>query len=204
MCQETPTPVQTLFFILGCLDEYLGRCIIEDGDQVERFYASEKDAANTFHAHLVRLAHERQLDPDLEIKVEEDSGGISFHSRALTALIDSCYSFDFSTSAYRASDTEPTRVEAFISRDVFERGDRRAKLSFLAGAYVRYGEGSLFRFANAEHKAELIRDLLNEFGCSQVELVHTNPGGYVPWIFEVRFEPSPELSPWFSKPSASP
>ena len=197
MCQRTPIAVQTLYFVLGCLDEYMGRAIIENGHQVERFYASEKNAANTFKTYLVKLAREHQLDSTIETEVEEDAGGIVFRSRALTALIDACYTLDFSISGYVTVGSEPRRADACISREIFGPEDKVKKLSFLSGAYIRYGSGSLFRFANARHKAELVRDLLKEFGCSHVELVHANPG-YTPAVFEVRFRPSDELNAWLS------
>jgi len=197
MSSATPIAVQTLFFILGSLDEYGGRAIIENGHRVERFYANEKAVANTFKTYLRTLAQEHHLDPSIETEIEEDAGGIVFHSQALTALIDGCYSFDFATSGYMAVGPAPRRVDAYISRAVFERADREAKLSFLSGAYVRYGEGSLFRLANSRHKAEIIKELLEECGCSHVELIHAN-AGYIPAVFEVRFRPSAELRAWLS------
>jgi hypothetical protein len=186
----------TLFFILGCLDEYGGRQIIENGNSVERFYAGERTIANIFHTYLQKLATEQQLDSSIDVEVDQ-SGGIVFYSAPLTALIDDCYIFDFSTSGYVSDGSESRRADAYISMQVFKPVNRRAKLSFLAGAYVRFGEKSVFRFANARHKAELVRELLTELGCTNVELIHSNPG-YIPAVFDVVFEPSDEIRDWFA------
>ena len=196
MGDASPRTIDPLYFVLGCLDEYGGRCIVEGGEKVEHFYASERNIANIFQSYLIGLAREHELDHLLETRIE-DSGAIEFYSRALTALIDSRYTFDFSATGYVTASSEPRRTDAYVTREMFEPGDRRARLSFLSGAYVRFGEGPPFRFANARHKAELVRDLLEELGCGRVEIVHANPG-YVPALLEVSFEPSQELRAWFS------
>jgi hypothetical protein len=196
MGEASPITINPLYFVLGCLDEYGGRSIVEDSEKVEHFYASERKVADIFQSYLIALAGEHELDHLLEVRIEE-SGAIDFYSRALTALIDSRYTFDLSTSGYVTEGSEPRRADAYIAREVFEPDDRRARLSFLSGAYVRFGEGSLFRFANARHKAELVRGLLVELECGHVEVIHANPG-YVPAVFEVRFEPFQELDAWLS------
>jgi hypothetical protein len=196
MSEASPITVDPLYFVLGCLDEYGGRCIVDGGEKVEHFYASERNVANIFQSYLIALAAEHELDRSIETRID-DSGAIEFYSRALTALIDSRYTFDFSASGYVTEGSQPRRADAYVRREMFKPGDRRARLSFLSGASARFGEGPTFRFANARHKAELVLDLLQELGCRKVEAVHANPG-YVPSVLEVRFELSHELRAWLS------
>jgi hypothetical protein len=184
----------TLFFLLGALDEYDGRAIIENGDVVERFYASEKEAAMTFEFYLRKFARECELECDVAVETDT-SGAMVFRSRDLTALIDQCYTFDLDESGYVTSAGEPRVTIARMSMAAFTERDWSAKRSFLAGAYARFGRKGEFRLANAEHKALLIRDLLRELGCSNVELMRANPG-YVPAIRVVRFTPTPAIDSW--------
>jgi hypothetical protein len=162
--------MNTLFLVLGCLDEYDGRWIADGDDRIEHFYGNERAVAEVFHGFLIELAAEHHLDGAIGVEVDPESGAVVFRSAALASLISSCYT-----------------AGSYISKQVFDGKDSDAKLSYLGGSYLRYGEGNLFRFANAKHKAELIKELLAEFGCTQIELIHANPG-YIPFVHEVRFE----------------
>ncbi|HEU4365123.1 MAG TPA: hypothetical protein VFT13_06615, partial [Candidatus Krumholzibacteria bacterium] len=78
---------ETLFFILGMLDEYLGRQWTEDVDCVERFYCSEHVEAFVFLAYLNRLASEQGLDPVIDTELNDCL--VYFHSKPLADLINS-------------------------------------------------------------------------------------------------------------------
>lgn len=53
----------TVFFLLGLLDEYGGRRIVEDDDRIERFFCNEANTARVFRRYISRLAREQRLDP---------------------------------------------------------------------------------------------------------------------------------------------
>jgi hypothetical protein len=183
--------MDTLFFVLGFLNESAGRLIVEGGDLVEHFFGDEREKTGVFKSLLSKLAEERGIDTPVREEITEGDG-VNFYSRGLTELIDRCYKFDFTKSAYLTDGSEPRRTEAYLSKDVFGHVSDAAKLSFLAGVYARCGDGNSFRLTNAKHKAEIISDLLKGAGCRGVNLSLANPG-YVPAVFEVVFEPSEEV-----------
>ena len=88
-------------------------------------------------------------------------------------------------------------VEAFISMDVFKGQDKTAKLSYLAGAYARYGfwgydNKFAFRMTNAAHKIDLIAELLKEFGCTDMSHKNSDPQA-IPMTHTLKFVASPDV-----------
>jgi hypothetical protein len=186
---------QTVFFLLGMLDEYLGRRFIEDGDKVEGFYCGEPDVADTFYRYLLRLSKEQKLDAKISKKIRQDCLP-SFHSPVLAKFINSFYDYTLTNSGMAVTDDGPKMMaSADLSADVFEGLDRDVKLAYLAGAYYRYGEGDSFRFANSSGKADLIRDLLTELGCPAERSWREG----IPYTHWVRFTPTDELRRWFDE-----
>jgi hypothetical protein len=47
---------ETIYFVLGMLDDYSGRSVVEDIPIVERFYCNENVQAFVFRAYLEQLA----------------------------------------------------------------------------------------------------------------------------------------------------
>ena len=72
--------------------------------------------------------------------------------------------------------------------------DRR--FSYLLGAYERYGKQNTIHLANAEHKAELLRDILVQLGCEDV--AWRTHGQGIPWVHVVEFEPTSKIRSWLS------
>lgn len=68
--------------------------------------------------------------------------------------------------------------------------DDEDKISYLAGAYVRYAAGPTLHVVE---NVELVGEFANELGCADVSLRRFNPG-YVPGIVEVRFTPTETLA----------
>src|SRR5262245_52722835 len=97
--------MQTLFFTLGFLDEYGGRVIRENSDQLEGFYESERDKAEIFKASLFRLVEEWGIETTIRSEVIEGNYTV-FHSRELTDLVNRYYKFDFACSGYVTLDSE--------------------------------------------------------------------------------------------------
>jgi hypothetical protein len=193
---KPPSPI-AIFAVLGFLNEYAGRRVVQDGDLVESFYANETSQAKRFKQYLKRLIDEYHLDTTLRSEIVEQC--IFFHSLELTRLIDAYYlehgltgTIPDGTSAYTEGAGFFRNHAGHISAAVFPAEDREARLSYLVGAHERYGEQNSFRFANAFHKVQLVQQLLYDVGCPKVVIVYPNPDR-IPAIYRIAFEPTSEL-----------
>jgi hypothetical protein len=204
---------ETVFFVLGGLDEYLGRAIVEDGDVVERFYCNEASTAATFRRHLAKMATEQEIAPAIREDIVQQCL-ISFHSKAIADRVNSCYRYQTSSDVmspgadgfYRRTATASLKLELFMRNRSGEiRGDglpdeifyRRRALAYLAGAWMRYGRGTSFGFANAGEKATLVAQLLTHVGARNVRLETTF--GQIPQGNAVHFQPTAEITQWLRK-----
>ena len=116
--QEDVLPgVKAIFFILGCLDEYMGRAIIEkDADGVASFYSSEVQASQVFEKYLKFLVAEESIHTEIRKEIS-DGGHISFHSPELYQRINSMYPYSFEnshTKGYKSNSTSGNCVSAFL------------------------------------------------------------------------------------------
>lgn len=186
------------FFVLGFLDEYLGRRIVEGSDLVERFSCSEAAAADTFEAALLTLAADQRLEPRLERTISQagEACRIQFRSPALGAAIHSLYAYRFGSGIQSPGEdgryhrTADLRVTAGMIRPY----GREAQLAFLAGAFARRSRDGEFFLVNAEHKAELIGRFLSDLGCSDVWVRST--AGRIPRTTLVSFAATAEVTQW--------
>ncbi len=185
------------FVILGFLDEYQGRWIIENGDRVETFYGKEKDKAEIFKAYLSKLVEQKAITTVIRTEVTEGQH-IVFYSRELTELIDGSYSFDFSKGQAASFVGSSRATQAYISKEMFRDRAPADKLAFLTGAYIRYGKGDSFRFVNAHHKANLVAELLKEFDCGDVKV---SLSGAIPKTITVSYIPSAVIKELFQQVS---
>jgi hypothetical protein len=177
-----------LFFILGFLDEYSGRVLEgERGDRIESFYADEADRVPLFRAQLEMLARERRVSAT--ISEDREDARIVLRSRELAVLIDASYA---DIQLYGQRDDGTVLREARVSPALFDGKGADEKLSYLAGAYARYGAAHSFRITNAQHKVELIAGLLTSLGCADVTVTY-HPGT-VPRVFVLSFQPSAEVA----------
>lgn len=198
--------IKTIYFLLGCLDEYMGRGIVEGkADVVEHFYASESQASQVFEKYLKLLISEEAINTQIRKKISEDGYHITFHSPELYQRINGMYPYDFDKSRTKVSGRPEgpyvRMVKAFTSMNLFDGQDKTAKLSYLAGAYARYGlhfEENKYSFhtANAGQKIALISDLLKEFGCEYVTHETSDPRA-VPISHTLLFAASPEIKKLF-------
>jgi hypothetical protein len=185
-----PNGLSTSYLILGLLDEYSGHSVPPKMPEfIESFYASETKASEVFEKHLEIIRHEYGINTNIKREIS-DGGHIQFYNVQLANLINSFYK-----SSKREGISGPV---FFISKDKFTLATRGEKLSYLAGAYCRYGDGNAFHFANAENKIEVIVNLLKEFGCSDVNF-STSPPDYIPTSFTITFQPTAETNDWFSR-----
>jgi len=186
------------FFVLGFLDEYRGRRIVEGSDLVEWFFCSEAAAADTLAVALVRLAADQHLEPRLERKLSQagEACRIQFRSPALSAGINSLYAYRFDSGIQRQG--EDGRYHRTAAPRVTERMirpyGREAQLAFLSGAFARRSRDGDYLLVNAEHKAELIGQLLADLGCSDVWVRST--AGLIPRTTLVSFVPTAEVTQW--------
>lgn len=185
-----------IFALLGFLDEYFCRRIAKDGEHVEYLAPSEVDKAPIFEKYLLQLVRDHRLDTTVRQVLMGD--GIMFCSKELTRLIDSYYlnASQIKTAELRrifnATEGVIPQSHAFITEAVFPTGDREARLSYLVGAYQRYGERNFLRLYNAKHKVRLIAKLLKDVNSPNVVIVYSDPK-LVPAVSMVTFEPTDEL-----------
>jgi len=182
--------MDTLYFVLGSLDESNGRMVERGDDAIERFYGNERHKAEVFRTYLEKLAEDRGRSAAIETEI--DGGGRTiFRSSELALLINSCYKL-VKDAGYcdEAGVSMGSRV-MFASHELFGETSRLKELSFLAGAYARFGEGNTFRMANAEHKVDLVARLLSQYGCRELSVTYLPT--YVPRVFVLSFEPSKEI-----------
>ena len=154
-----------VFFLLGSTDEYMGRDLGTESGWLEHFYASEESAAKLYAQYLEKALSERSITNGYSVTVSDEGGHIVFYSQEMNQIINSYY------------DEVPDEM------DLFDRGEgvgklksnifgtnQNLKLSYLAGAYSRYGEGNAFYFANSLDKVERIIEEIQYPNCEVVIL----------------------------------
>jgi hypothetical protein len=197
----TGDKAEAVFWVLGFLEEYLGRVVIEERDHVERLYCNEKHMAARLRTMLQRVQREQQLPNDLREAVVQECL-LVFHSPTLARELNRMYASREPSGSFDGSGG-PAReyVTLKATPALFARVGLEARLAYLAGAYYRHGvDDNTMRFANAAHKADLIADLLREAGATAVtrETIRGLPNANI-----VRFVPSAALKAAFTGYAAS-
>jgi hypothetical protein len=204
----------TVFFVLGMLNEYNGRSLMEDGDRVETFYCNEAGKAQLFRRYIGKLAQEQDLDPTVREETIQKCL-VVYYSRPIADRLNSCYRYKMTDQvmAHAPDGTyRRTANPSFAGAGLFARGSgrvvsknglsdeayfRRRALAYLAGAWARYGRGGDFVFANAREKATLVSGLLLNLGCNNIRIEATV--GTIPQANFVHFEPTGEVMEWIRK-----
>lgn len=209
----TESKADTVFFVLGMLNEYLGRNIVEDEDRVEEFFCNEAETARLFRRDIVRLAAEQGLDPTIRDETIQVCL-VMYHSKAIASRLNSCYRYQASSGeVVQGSDGTYRRVaKPSLEMQLFMRSGhgsttehgwpeevfyRRRALAYLAGAWSRYGREGDFVFANAKDKANLVAQLLMALGCHGVRVESTF--GLIPQTNTVHFIATDEVREWLQK-----
>jgi hypothetical protein len=205
--------VETVFFLLGLLNEYSGRHILDD-DHIERFYCNESQTAALFRRYLRKLAQEQSLDSG-SIREEIEQGCLmSFRSCPIAERLNSCYRRATAGGAARGTDGTYHRIwRASLGLTLFTRSGRvetkpgvgrvdenfyrRRALAYVSGAWVRWGRNGDFVFANAQDKVHLIAELLSWLGCTKVRI--ESDVGFIPRTNWVHFQPSAEVMRSFER-----
>jgi hypothetical protein len=191
------TALDALSVILGFIDEYQGHLYEADGELIESFYPAEGKQAESFREWLAVFAAERGISASIRSEKRE-SGHIDILCRELAFLISQSYrvrrrSPYFPIDHQGESCFSREVYELYISEEVFAHAGMREKISFLIGAYVRFGKDNTYVFANAEHKVRLSMSLLEQVGCTNINL-STNPDDHIPRVSTISFTPSAALA----------
>ncbi len=192
--------LQVDFILLGFLDEYAGRRIFKNGDEIEWFYPTEVRAADRFESYLVKLIEEKNLVTTIERKTLD--GRIHFYSQEITSLLNSFYgqNFEYERSIGSLDSNEVKRYSiselsysAFkpITSARFNADEFDSRFSYLFGVYQRYGKENIIELANATQKAELVNRLFQEIRCDYV--TWTLRQDCVPFYNKIEFALTEEL-----------
>ncbi len=187
---------ETVFFVLGMLDEYGGRDLRNETDIVERFYCNEHVNAFVFRAYLDRLAREQGLSSEVETRWYQDCL-VSFHSKEMRDFVNQFYIYE---PGAEPADAYTRGESASLSWVQLGGRDRALQLAYLAGAYFRYGRNGGFRFANASAKRNLVAKLVEQIGCTDTR---TSSREGLPYQNEVLFTPTSEVRTAFEQMPAS-
>jgi hypothetical protein len=211
-------PIDNDYFLIGTLSDYMGREKYEKVEgRVDKYSQSEKRLCLTIDS-IFKISY-----PDLKISswVNKTSKKKVFelHSKALAKRIDSFYSYKPSVrmvyngqekfenlnldSLTKTKDFTSTNFDTIyigsLKKNVFKTG--KQKVSFITGAYVRYGwhTDSLYhiRVFNSVSKVRILNDLLKEVNCTNVD--YEIKKGYIPAASTVSFIPTEQLHDYFEK-----
>lgn len=161
-------------FLVGTLDDYLGRDRTDD--MVDIYRQDDKPFALLVDTLLSNMY------ADLHIANNNAPKGLRLYSKKLSKTVNAYYSYE--------SGKGLLKPERFLTKE--------QKLSFIAGAILRYGIITTdfsavycLMFTNSLSKAELCERFLNELNCSDVEyhIAH----GHIPSGHMVYFKASPEI-----------
>lgn len=197
----------TLYFILGIIDDYMGRFIVENGLRVESFYPAETTTSIIFQEYINKLIEENNIKDTL-IKEVIQSGHIEFNSRKVTEYINNCYVYDLESSSMLWLNEESIYVPAVRSHalkpEITNNVDNIEKLAFLKGLYIRNNLGSdgncdstyCISFVNSVYRYSMAEEYLLSFNCTDLS-VEDSPPDAVPFNRILYFKPSEVIDSLF-------
>lgn len=168
------------FVVLGMLDEYFGRRIVEGGSTVEHFFVDESPLANVFASYLTLHGASLGVDAAGISVVLEQTGHARVDSSTMNAHVNALYRYEFDADRLITGLDGLTRrcTNATLSIDDFPRKSSRLytpsemnpRFSYLYGLFLRFGQDGLtVEMANASEKVELIKRLLEELDVEWIE-----------------------------------
>lgn len=220
-CASAQQPDSTaLFFVLGMLNDYIGRDTYQGNSLVEMLYPDENVVGEIFKHYLNELKNDMHYTGTIRIKIG-DVGHIAFYSKEIAAAIDSCFVFDFSDSSTRA-EVEGRWIALYVSRNLKRElfpvvwNNEAYAFAFLRGVYLRnapedilaqlgirkltaeeQGRDPLQRahlsFSNSSYKESLTQFLLYHYGCQDIAVIDRSRYGAAPHVIDIFFEPSPAI-----------
>lgn len=180
-------------FLIGTLNDYMGyQRTFTNGNNFyyQRIDIMSKDDLR--NAVFIDSLFNQDY-PDITIVNNGAPQGIKIYSPLLSEEIDTYYSYEVSRQKTGAGDTI---YAGRLIKDCFKT--ERDKLSFLLGAYLRYGykrktdEPAPYYFSipNSGSKYILCEEFLKDIDCMDVEFMHRKS---IPSGFIVYFNPSPKM-----------
>lgn len=175
------------FFLLGTLDEYMGKRFYQDKPIVDQFYPNEGIIVSVLEPML------KTEYPDLTCKVE-DSGHIILYSESLSKKIKEYYHI----TDKNFQETNSSHIEATLSINEFK--NKQQKYSYLAGVFLKYGEVKndrfFLKFANNGNKINICKELLKELGGIDIKFESQKT---IPAINTISFLTDKELKQYLLK-----
>jgi hypothetical protein len=168
--------------ILGMLDEYISRYDYYTGEPrdsiVEHFYPNEQELAKHFF-DLIKN-YENETTTNFSIRQEVDAEGHTFfYSKTFSAFINSLYKLN-------------SKKLATLDRDLILGLNRKLKLAYLNGAYLRFGNGNEISIANGINKIKTIAIVMESLKIKNIKLYNSGPGS-VPMDYVLTFDSSLNL-----------
>ena len=182
------------FFLLGTLDEYMGRCRFGENDtQVDKYYPYE--------GHITSIIYSlfKKEYPDLECNVEP-SGHKKLISKKLSVKVNDYFSLKQKSGSKVFIDNQWLPIyEGNLKEDIFQSDEQ--KYSYLAGVFLRYGQmqGDTLRgirFANSAGKVEVCKKLLEQLGCKDIKFKSEDN---IPRSNSFTFVPTKKLEAYLQK-----
>lgn len=212
--QSKKIKVDNDFFVLGTLDDYMGRETYKHiTNRIESYYQNDKSLVV-----YICSVFKKQY-PDLIFKTNsKNNDRLDLLSKSLARKINNFYDFQFMGGAkyIGKEDIKTLRMDTVmknkslfytyfdstyigtLKKDIFKNDIER--LSFMAGAYQRFGgiKDSVYSITmyNSSRKVDVIAKQLKELKCTNVSYVK-NTEIHIPNKDAVYFTPTNELKKYF-------
>lgn len=211
--QASKVDIDPDYFLLGTLDDYMGRENYKKiANQVDS-YTQESKSLVFFLDSLLKTKY-----PDLKLVTHKETGRYEILSPTLAKKIDTFYDYTPSGRSAYTSDIaiqtlnldSLTKTADFMTTyfDTIYTGslkstifkDDKKRLSFIAGAYLRFGGKtdsiSYISISNSVSKIKEATVLLKLLKCTQINYVIKD--GYIPSSHTVYFIPTTRLKNYFT------
>jgi hypothetical protein len=180
-------------FLLGTLNDYMGRRVSQDDeDKIDNYGSFEKSLVLKIDSLFTSNFDDLLIKKTEPVQVFEYEYKIN--SKKLAAKINSNYTY----KKYSWSQKKDTTFYGKLKENVFD--NELKKISFIIGAYSRFGEQKdkrySLRFVNSLSKFAECEKILKELGCKKVEIKIIKA---IPTTQLIFFKPSRKLELYFGK-----
>lgn len=187
--------IQREYFILGTLNDYMGRSLHPDSeDQLEAYYSTQGPLLNIIDSFL------KKNYPGIPYQIEKyaDKNGnlmsARINSKGLSAKFNSYYTF--LPTGSRSIDNKPV-LAGQLKKGLFKT--ETEKLAFIAGVYVTFKVKNdttyCFNIANSTSKAEIAYGLLKDLDCNPSSRIINN----IPVSHLVYFHPTTKVKTYLQQ-----
>ena len=213
--QNEKPEIDNDYFLIGTLGDYMGREKFKNiEERVDKYYKSEKKLCTSIDSMFKNNYPDLKLS-SLKYKTSKQRV-FELHSKTLSKRIESFFTYKPSGRGTFKGDMAFKDIDYdtiadytnFIKThyDTIYQGNLRPekfnteiqKLSFVTGAFVRYGwkKDSLYQIsvANSTSKVKLLDSLLKELGCNHVNYEMRMA---IPVYHKVSFKPTDQLKAYF-------